>query len=65
MKSLIIEEIIATIQNQCNQNRGLGFVKKDEATGKYYKVSHFLAREKTTQSFRDAMKDQRKQKQKQ
>jgi hypothetical protein len=45
-KSLIIEEVIAMIQNQCNQKDGLGFVKKDETTGQYYKVSHYLALKK-------------------
>jgi len=35
-----------------------GFVKKDPMTGRWYEVGDFLAREKTSQYFRDALHEQ-------
>jgi hypothetical protein len=34
-----------------------GFIKKDSATGLWFQVGEFLAREKTSQAFRDALHD--------
>lgn len=57
-KSSIIDEIVATVR--CN-NGGGGFVKKDEATGRFYDVGDYMAREKTSQAFRDAIQERSKQ----
>jgi hypothetical protein len=62
-KSAIIDEIIHIVENKCFPHGGLGFVKKDTKTGQYYQLSHYLAREKTSQAFCDAMQDETKAKQ--
>lgn len=38
-----------------------GFIKKDRTTGVYYEVGDFLAREKTSQAFRDAISHESRQ----
>jgi hypothetical protein len=56
-KTLIICQIVNQVRK--NSPNG-GFVKKDPLTGRYYEVGDFLAREKTSQAFRDALHDQYK-----
>jgi hypothetical protein len=56
-KSFILSDIVAKVQ----ANRpGGGFVKKCPETKRWYEVGCFLAREKTSQTFRDALSDQYK-----
>jgi hypothetical protein len=56
-KSLILCDIVAQVR--ANSPHG-GFVKKDGKDGRWYEVGDFLAREKTSQAFRDALHDQYK-----
>jgi hypothetical protein len=56
-KSLILCDIVAQVR--ANSPHG-GFVKKDGNDGRWYEVGDFLAREKTSQAFRDALHDQYK-----
>lgn len=58
-KSAIIDEIVAIVRYQ--SGRGGGFVKKDATTGRFYEVGDYLAREKTSQAFRDAIQVKSKQ----
>jgi hypothetical protein len=43
-----------------HQSPSGGFVKQDENTGRWYEVGDFLAREKTSQAFRDALHERYK-----
>lgn len=54
-KGDILESVIHEVR--CKSGLG-GFIKKDEKTGRWYEVGDFLAREKTSQCFRDALHDQ-------
>lgn len=56
-KSYILCAIVAQVR--ANSPDG-GFVKKDHKDGRWYEVGDFLAREKTSQAFRDALYDQYK-----
>lgn len=50
-------KVLSDVVEQVRQNSPLGgFVKQDE-TGRWYEVGDFLAREKTSQAFRDALHD--------
>lgn len=51
-KSEIIFSIVVQIREHSPEG---GFVKHDEATGRYYEVGNHLAREKVSQAFRDAL----------
>ena len=51
-KSEILSSIVAEVR--LNSPQG-GFVKQDTASGKWFEVGDFLAREKTSQAFRDAL----------
>lgn len=51
-KGIIIREIVDQVRAQSSQ--GGGFVKQDP-TGRWYEVGDFLAREKTSQHFRDCL----------
>jgi hypothetical protein len=53
-KSYIIKEIVTQIR-KCSPDGG--FVKFDKSKGRWYEVGDFLAREKVSQTFRDAMGD--------
>ena len=52
-KSEIIFNIVIQVREQSKE--GGGFVKLDESTGRYYEVGNHLAREKVSQTFRDAL----------
>lgn len=56
-KSYILCDIVAQVR--ANAPNG-GFVKKDSKDGRWYEVGDFLAREKTSQAFRDALHEQYK-----
>lgn len=56
-KTFIICEIVVRVRQ--NSPNG-GFVKSDPMTGRFCEVGDFLAREKTSQAFRDALQDQYK-----
>lgn len=56
-KSNILFEIVNKVRQE--SPRG-GFVKKDAVSGRWQAVGDFLAREKTSQAFRDALHDQYK-----
>jgi len=56
-KSYILSDIVARVR--ANSPYG-GFVKKCPETKRWYEVGDFLAREKTSQAFRDALSDQYK-----
>lgn len=56
-KSYILCDIVAQVRS--NSPNG-GFVKKDPKDGRWCEVGDFLAREKTSQAFRDALHDQYK-----
>jgi len=56
-KTFILGDIIAQVR--ANSPDG-GFVKKDAKDGRWYEVGDYLAREKTSQAFRDALFDQYK-----
>lgn len=53
-KSRILAAVMAEIRE--NSDNG-GFLKNDPATGLWFEVGDFLAREKTSQAFRDALED--------
>ena len=55
-KSYILSDVVEKVRN----NSGIGgFVKKNEE-GRWYEVGDFLAREKTSQAFRDVLHDKYK-----
>jgi hypothetical protein len=54
-KGMILSNIVQRVR--INSPEG-GFVKKDSETGRWYEVGDFLAREKTSQYFRDALHEQ-------
>jgi hypothetical protein len=56
-KTFIICEVVNWVRK--NSPNG-GFVKKDPVNGRFFEVGDFLAREKTSQAFRDALHDQYK-----
>lgn len=56
-KSYILSDIVVEVR-QISPNGG--FVKRDTQSGRWYEVGDFLAREKTSQAFRDALHDQYK-----
>jgi hypothetical protein len=56
-KSCIIRIIVNQVR--CNSPNG-GFVKKDPKSGRWYAISDFLAKEKTSQAFRDCLFEQYK-----
>ena len=56
-KSYILSDIVCEVRQRSPQG---GFVKRDAGTGAWYEVGDFLAREKTSQAFRDALHDQYK-----
>jgi hypothetical protein len=56
-KSYILSDIVAKVR--ASRPNG-GFVKKCPETKRWYEVGDFLAREKTSQAFRDALSDQYK-----
>lgn len=56
-KTYIICDIVHRVRQQSPNG---GFVKKDPLTGGFFEVGDFLAREKTSQAFRDALHDQYK-----
>jgi hypothetical protein len=56
-KSFMLSDIVAEVR-KCSPNGG--FVKKCPETKRFYEVGCFLAREKTSQAFRDALHDQYK-----
>ena len=59
-KSLVVDEIVNTITS-LSLNGG-GFVKKDEVTGKWYKIDQQAARDKVGHAMRDAVQaDQKKE----
>jgi len=51
-KTTIIYEIVDHVRATSPNG---GFVRQDRASGRFYEVGDFLAREKTSQAFRDAM----------
>lgn len=51
-KSQIIASVVSTIQEQSSNG---GFLKQDTSTGLWYEAGDFLARERTSQAFRDAL----------
>jgi len=56
-KGIIITEIVAQVRRKCHAEHGAligGFVKKN-SSGRWTEVGDFLAREKTSQAFRDAL----------
>jgi len=53
-KSKILASAVSEIQKRSPYG---GFIKKDSETGLWFKVGEFLAREKTSQAFRDALHD--------
>lgn len=54
-KTTILAEIVTHVRSLSPHG---GFVKKDPESGRWYEVGDFLAREKTSQAFRDALHDQ-------
>jgi hypothetical protein len=52
-KSYILSEIVVAVRRVSPS--GGGFVKKDSGSGRWYEVGDFLAREKTSQAFRDLL----------
>lgn len=54
-KRKILDEIIGEVRRRSGVG---GFIKKDDDTGRWYEVGNFLAREKTSQCFRDALHEQ-------
>jgi hypothetical protein len=52
-KSYMLSEIVLEVR----QKSPGGFVKRDTTNGHWYEVGDFLAREKTSQAFRDALHD--------
>jgi hypothetical protein len=53
-KSFILSEIVTKVRELSPNG---GFVKKDPKSGRWFEVGDFLAREKTSQAFRDALHD--------
>jgi len=53
-KSKILASAVSEIQKKSPH---AGFIKKDSETGLWFQVGEFLAREKTSQAFRDALHD--------
>jgi len=53
-KSKILASAVSEIQKKSPYG---GFIKKDPETGLWFQVGEFLAREKTSQAFRDALHD--------
>lgn len=51
-KSFILSTIVTEVRKLSPNG---GFVKKDPTSGRWYEVGDFLAREKTSQAFRDAL----------
>lgn len=62
-KTTMIIDIVAKVRHLSTTDGG--FVKKNPTSGRYYEVGDFLAREKTSQAFRDAMLQQQQQQKKQ
>lgn len=56
-KSSVLSRVVDQVRQ--NSPKG-GFVKQDSTTGRWYEVGDFLAREKTSQAFRDALHDRYK-----
>jgi hypothetical protein len=56
LKGVILDSIVKEVRKK--SGRGGGFIKKDDATNRWCEVGDFLAREKTSQCFRDALHDQ-------
>lgn len=42
-KSSIIDEIVDQVRENCRPYNGLGFVRKDTTTGRFYEVGNFIA----------------------
>lgn len=56
-KSYILSDVV----EQVRKNSGVGgFIRKDPDSGRWYEVGDFLAREKTSQAFRDVLHDKYK-----
>jgi len=53
-KSKILASTVSEIQKKSPSG---GFIKKDSETGLWFQIGEFLAREKTSQAFRDALHD--------
>jgi len=53
-KSVILGSTVQNIRDGANKARG-GFVKFDKTTSRWAEVGNFLAREKTSQAFRDVL----------
>lgn len=53
-KSFVLSDVVNQVR-QLSPNGG--FVKKDQSSGRWHEVGDFLAREKTSQAFRDALHD--------
>jgi hypothetical protein len=53
-KSKILVSAVSEIQKKSPHG---GFIKKDPETGLWFQIGEFLAREKTSQAFRDALHD--------
>jgi hypothetical protein len=51
-KSSVLNDVVEQVR--VASPRG-GFIKQDEATRRWFEVGDFLAREKTSQTFRDAL----------
>jgi hypothetical protein len=51
-KGVILSDIVYAVRRKSPQG---GFVKQDSETGRWHEVGDFLAREKTSQYFRDAL----------
>jgi len=56
-KSYILSDVVEQVRK--NSGEG-GFIKKDSDSGRWYEVGDFLAREKTSQAFRDVLHDKYK-----
>ena len=56
-KSYILSDVVEQVRK--NSGEG-GFIKKDPDTSRWYEVGDFLAREKTSQAFRDVLHDKYK-----
>lgn len=56
-KSSVLSRVVDQVRQ--NSPKG-GFVKQDSTTGRWFEVGDFLAREKTSQAFRDALHDRYK-----
>jgi hypothetical protein len=54
-KSVILTKVVSEVRKKSPLG---GFVKKDNKTSRWFEVGDFLAREKTSQCFRDALHDQ-------